>query len=81
MHIQSSAEKRRSKLVELVKSEGYDDPTAMLRRAMSDGLCPSICMNEGSSYTAAYEGDCREGWCEACGENSVVSALVLAEMI
>jgi len=53
----------------------------MLQRVMSDGLCPSICMNEGCSYTAKYEGDCRDGWCEACGENTVVSALVLAEII
>jgi hypothetical protein len=38
-------------------------------------------MNEGCEYTARYEGDQREGWCEECGENSVASALVLAEII
>jgi hypothetical protein len=41
MHIQPPAGKRQAKLDELVESEGYDEPTDMLREAMSDGLCPS----------------------------------------
>jgi hypothetical protein len=81
MHIQSSPEKQEAKLNQLVESEGYNDPTDMLRDALSDGLCPSICMNDGCDYTANYEGDCREGWCERCCDHTVASALVLAGII
>jgi hypothetical protein len=81
MFIQIPAEKRQAKLDLLVESGGYSGLDEMLQAAMADTVCPSICMNEGCEYTAQYEGDQREGWCEECGENSVASALVLAEII
>jgi hypothetical protein len=77
----ASAEKRQAKLGLLVELEGYLDLSELLQAAMADTVSPSICMNEGCDYTAEYEGDCRDGWCEACSENTVVSALVLAEII
>jgi hypothetical protein len=38
-------------------------------------------MTEGCNYTAKMEPDQTEGYCEACGGNTVVSALVLAGFI
>jgi hypothetical protein len=42
---------------------------------------PSICMTEGCDYTTEMEPDQAEGYCEACGGNTVTSALVLANLI
>jgi hypothetical protein len=38
-------------------------------------------LNEGCDYTAEMEPDQTQGWCEACGTNTVASALVLAGLI
>ena len=38
-------------------------------------------MTEGCDYTTEMEPDQEEGYCEACGGNTVVSALVLAGII
>jgi len=36
---------------------------------------------KGCDYTAEMEPDQEEGYCEACGGNTMVSALVLAELV
>lgn len=77
----STVEKRRSKLGELVESEGYDNLEHFLKDNAHDSVVLSICLKDGCSYTAYVEGDQREGWYEACCDNTVVSGLVLAEMI
>ena len=77
----SAAEKRRAKLDQLVEIEGYDSLDDLLAATISDSVSPAICMNEGCDYTAEMEPDQREGWCEACGTNTVASALVLAGLI
>jgi hypothetical protein len=81
MAISSAAEKRRIKLDQLVDSEGYDSLDDLIAATISDSVSPAICMNEGCDYTAEMEPDQREGWCEACGSNTVASALILAGII
>jgi len=46
-----------------------------------ESLVPAICMNPGCEYTAEYEPDQREGWCDACGTGSVTSFLVLLGLL
>ena len=69
------------KLLKLCESEGYESPYDLLQAVASDSVCPAICMTEGCEYTAEMEPDQSEGYCEACGGNTVVSALVLAGVI
>jgi hypothetical protein len=71
---------RKEKLNKLCYLEGLDIEE-ILRQGVFDGICPAICMNEGCDETYEYEPDSTEGWCEACGTNSVKSALILAGMI
>jgi hypothetical protein len=70
-----------SKLDELVESEGYANLNDLLEAVITDSVCPAICMNDGCSYTCEMEPDQDAGWCEACGTNSVKSALILAGLI
>ncbi len=72
---------RATKLSALQQSEGYDDEFAFVAACSLDSVCPAICMNPRCDYTADLEPDQDEGWCEACGTNTLVSALVLAELI
>jgi len=44
-------------------------------------VCPAICMTDGCDYTTEMEPDQDQGFCEACGGNTVTSALVLAGLI
>ena len=46
-----------------------------------DSVVPGICMNPGCDYSAEYEPDAREGWCEVCDTQSVASLLVLLGVI
>jgi len=77
----SAAEKRRIKLDQLVESEGYDSLDDLIAATVSDSVSPAICLNEGCDYTAEMEPDQDRGWCEACGTNTVASALILAGFI
>jgi hypothetical protein len=77
-------EMRKAKLGKLVELEGFEDENELFAAAMSDSVCPAICCNRdnpGCDYTAEMEPDQREGWCEACGTNTVASALILAGFI
>lgn len=53
----------------------------MLHMFGTDSVMPAICTMPGCSYTDELEPDCREGECQNCGKNSVVSFLVLLDMI
>lgn len=50
----------------------------LLEEYASDSVVPGICMNDGCGFTADYEPDQREGWCDECETRSVTSALILA---
>lgn len=69
------------KLKELVESEGFDTLEEMLEACIADSVSPAICTAPNCDYTAEMEPDQRAGYCEACGQNTVQSALVLAGII
>jgi len=68
------------KLMTLCEVEGLD-LSALLEGAVFDSVSPGICMTEGCDHTCEVEGDQDEGHCEACGGQTVVSALILADVI
>lgn len=69
------------KLMKLCNAEGFKNLNDLLKYAAADSVCPAICMTEGCDHTTEMEPDQDEGYCEACGGNTVVSALVLADLI
>ena len=71
--------KKAVRLLELCEAEGYKTPEDLLAASLADSVCPAICMECGQ--TASMEKDQREGYCEHCGKNRVVSGLVLADLI
>ena len=77
----ASTDAKRPKLEQLAEIEGFPSVDAMIEAAATDSVCPAICTAEGCDYTAEMEPDQREGWCEACGTNTVASALVLSGLI
>jgi hypothetical protein len=70
-----------SKLEELAGIEGYECSEDMLSNAIIDSVCPGICINEDCSYTTEVEPDQSMGYCENCGTQTVVSAMILAGVI
>lgn len=71
---------RKEKLTVLAEEYGRS-VLELLEEYATDSVVPGICMNDGCTYTAEYEPDSIEGWCEACDTRSVASALVLAGLI
>jgi len=69
------------KLMKLCEVEGYTNVIDLVEAVWCDSVCPAICMTEGCDYTAEMEPDQQEGHCEACGGNTLMSALVLAGLI
>jgi len=69
------------KLMRLCELEGYKSPHDLLEAVAGHSVCPAICMTEGCDHTAEMEPDQTEGYCDACGGNTVTSALVLAGFI
>lgn len=74
-----------SKLQKLAEAYGYDSGSDLIVAEASPFKAspgvPAICTNPGCGFTAEYEPDSREGWCENCETNTVKSCLVLAGMI
>jgi hypothetical protein len=70
-----------AKLMKLCDKEGFKTLTALIKHVAGDSLCPAICITEGCDHTTEMELDQRGGYCEACGGNTMMSALVLAELI
>ena len=70
-----------TKLQKLVAIEGFDNDISLFEAAVSDSVCPAICMNDGCDYTSEMEPDQDRGWGEVCGTNSMKSALVLGHLI
>ncbi len=69
------------KLAQLTEIESYSSLNDMLTAVVSDSIAPGICVREGCTYTCDVAPDQDAGWCEACGRQSVRSALVLASII
>ena len=79
-----SPEMRRAKLRKLCEIEGFDDETALFAATIGDSVSPAICCNPDHpdcDYTAEMEPDQDRGWCEECGANTMVAALVLGGLI
>ena len=70
-----------SKLMKLCEAEGFNCLDDLLAVPISDSVCRAICMTEGCDYTTEMEPDQEEGYCEACGGNTVISVVVLAGII
>ena len=70
-----------TKLLTLLKSSGYESLEDFVKVSTADNMCPAICMAEGCDYVTEMESDQDEGYCEACGGNTVTSALMLADLI
>ena len=70
-----------AKLMKLCDLEGFKRIDDLLKASVVDSICPAICMTEGCDYTTEMEPDQDEGYCEACGGNTVTSVLVLAGLI
>lgn len=74
-------ELRRAKLSKLIESEGFENLEQMLQATVFDSVSPRICVNPECNYTVEVEPDQNRGWCEACGAQTVHSALILAGLI
>ena len=79
MHL--TAQIRQQKLAKLLETEGYDSLEGLAAAVLSDVVSPAICVDPDCDYTAEMEPDQDDGYCEACGKNTVVAALVLAGLI
>jgi hypothetical protein len=76
-----SPDVRKAKLQSLVETEGFESLEQLLEAVITDSVCPAICIAEDCSYTCEMEPDQDRGWCEACGQNTMQSALILAGLI
>jgi hypothetical protein len=70
-----------AKLMKLCEMEGFKTLGQLLRHTATDSVCPAICLTEGCDHTTEMEPDQDNGYCEASGGNTVISALVLAGLI
>lgn len=66
-------------LLETLAEEYGMDEFEMLQSASMDSIVPGICYKCG--YTTEVEPDQRGGWCEECNKGTVLSCLVLADVI
>jgi hypothetical protein len=76
-----SKSQRKAKLQRLAELEGFKTVDEMFDAAVSDTVCPGICINPGCDYTADVEPDQRRGYCENCGTQTVKSCIVLTGII
>jgi hypothetical protein len=79
MHL--PAQVRQEKLAKLLAAEGYETLEELLAAVLGDSVSPAICVEPDCDHVAEMEPDQDAGYCEVCGKNTVVSALVLAELI
>jgi hypothetical protein len=71
---------RKKYLDALLEAEGVT-LEEMSKSALMEGSCPAICTNGNCGYTTLMEPDQDRGWCEECNKGTVVSGLILAEVI
>lgn len=69
------------KLMRLCEVEGYRSPSDLVEAVAGNSVCPAICMIDGCDHVAGMEPDQAEGYCEVCGGNTLMSALILAGFI
>ena len=71
----------KEKLTKLCEIEGFATPLDLAPAAITDSVCPAICMNSDCDYSTELEPDQDQGWCEVCETNSMKSALILMGFI
>jgi hypothetical protein len=76
-HLAVEVTTRTQKLLTLCGIEGIDYEK-LVAGEFFDSIFPGICMTDGCDHTCEVEGDQTEGYCEMCGGQTVVSALILA---
>jgi len=69
---------RSVKLLKLCESLGFRTLDQLEPFAVADGPCPAICMTEECDKTCKTDKHEANGYCDACGGKTVVSAVVLA---
>jgi hypothetical protein len=74
-------ELRQQKLAALIADGDFDDECELFEASIMDSVCPAICSNSECDYTTEMEPDQDRGYCEACGTNTVVSALILGGIL
>ena len=79
--MQLALSSKAEKLMKLFDTEGFESLDDLLQACAVNSVCPGICMTEGCNHTQETEPDQEQGYCEACGGNTVVSALALAGLI
>lgn len=67
--------------MKLIKDGGFDTIEVLPEQCVLDSVAPGICVIPGCDHTSNVEPDQRQGYCEACGGNTVQAALVLAGWI
>jgi len=68
-------------LQKLADDFGFEDDLEMFQESICDSVVPAICTTPGCEYTTEMEPDQDRRWCEECGNNTVVSCLILGGII
>jgi len=71
---------RKALIKTICDNQGIDDPTDIAASALNDGDCPGICTT-CSEICDNIEPDQDKGWCDECKTNTVISLLILMEII
>ena len=61
----------------LAEYEGYPSPMSLMEDVATDSVSPGICRVTSCDYTVDVEPDCTDGFCESCGDNTVISFINL----
>jgi rRNA maturation endonuclease Nob1 len=64
-------------LARVARERGYRSVRSMLEAAVVDHIAPGICLS-CHAVCEDIEPDQTEGYCESCGKNRIISALILA---
>ncbi|MBK5961279.1 hypothetical protein CCR97_24180 [Rhodoplanes elegans] len=73
-----SHDQRHRKLRTLARAAEYASVEEMLEACTEAATVPAICTEFGCSHTTRTDRDADSARCEACGRNTVASAIVLA---
>jgi len=72
---------KQQKLDSLCEIEGYEDDLDMLLQRGNDSCVPAICSNDDCNYTCEMEPDQSSGYCEECKTQTMVSFMILMDII
>ena len=75
-----SEDRKAQKLAQLADNWGLTI-NELMEEAALDSCAPAICMNLNCDYSTEMEPDQDQGYCEACGSNTVQSAAILAGLV